>query len=57
MQTVNDLIRAKLSEYPPVVGRICEEIIKSAALLPERAVEDRLEELVRKAVKRGEDTK
>lgn len=52
---VNELIRERLHDQPAAVRMICENLIAAARHLPERALEAHLEDLVRKAVKRGED--
>jgi len=57
MQSVNELIKNRLSEFPKKIASICEDILKSASTLPERALEARLEELVRKAVRREGEKK
>jgi len=57
MSNVNELIRKRLRDHPPAIQRICEEIISFARHLPPKALEARLEELIRKSVKRGEDVK
>jgi len=55
MSKINKLIVSSLKDQPPAVRSICEDIVASARDLHEKALEARLEELIRKAVKRGED--
>ena len=54
---INELIQKRLSGRSAVVQRICQEAIAGARYLPEKALEARLEELIRKAVKHGKDGK
>lgn len=55
MSNVNDLIKERLASHPLPIQRICADVIAQAHHLPAKALETRLEELIRKAVKRGKD--
>ena len=52
MPEVNDTIRKKLGTYRAPIGYICQEILIFAQTMPEQAVKERLDDLVRRAVKK-----
>lgn len=54
MSEVNQRIRDKLSKYTPPIGEICTEIVAFAKTMPEIAIKDHLDHLIRKAVKDAE---
>jgi hypothetical protein len=56
MPDINENIRRRLEEYPEPVGRICRELVTFAQTMPEPAVKQHLDNLVRRAVKKEELT-
>ena len=54
MTELNETIRKKLEVYPSSVGDICKEIVAFAQNMPEPAVKEHLDMLIRKAVKKEE---
>jgi hypothetical protein len=54
MREINETIRKKLDTYPALVGNICKEIVTFAQSMPESAVKEHLDVLIRKAVKEEE---
>lgn len=54
MTEINERIKQKLEGYPEPIGSIAKEIISFAQNMPEPAVKEHLDQLVRKAVKKEE---
>lgn len=54
MTKINQKIKQKLEDYPPPIGTIATEITSFAQNMPEPAVKEHLDNLIRKAVKREE---
>jgi hypothetical protein len=54
MPEINEKISQKLDDYPEPINIISKEIISFAQNMPEPAVKEHLDQLVRKAVKRQE---
>lgn len=54
MADINDNIMKKLKRYPAPIGKICQDLIAFAQTMPEQAVKEHLDQLVRRAVKREE---
>ena len=54
MREINETIRKKHDTYPALVGNICKEIVTFAQSMPESAVKEHLDVLIRKAVKEEE---
>lgn len=54
MPEINESIRKKLSEYQSPIDDICKKVIAFAQSMPESAVKEHLDQLVRKAVKQEE---
>lgn len=54
MSEINESIRKKLDAFPLPIGSICKDIVAFAQSMPEPAVREHLDQLVRKAVKKEE---
>lgn len=54
MAQINETITEKLEKYPEVTRDICREIVAFAQNMPLVAVKEHLDNLVRKAVKKGD---
>lgn len=54
MPGINETIRKKLEAYPSPIGNLGKEIVAFAQTMPEAAVKEHLDSLVRKAVKEEE---
>ena len=54
MPEINESIRKKLNEYQSPIDDICKNIVAFAQSMPEPAVKEHLDLLVRKAVKQEE---
>ena len=52
MSEINETIRKKLEVYPVPIGSIGKKIVAFAQAMPESAVKEHLDLLVRKAVKK-----
>jgi hypothetical protein len=54
MTEINETISKKFAEYPEPISTICKKVVSFAQSMPELAVEEHLDDLIRKAVKREE---
>ena len=54
MKDINISIKKKLNEYQSPIKEICENIVAFAQSMPETAVKEHLDQLVRKAIKQEE---
>ena len=54
MREINETIKNKLDKYPLPEGNICKEIVTFSQSMPESAVKEHLDALIRKAVKEEE---
>jgi hypothetical protein len=54
MADVNDLILHKLKKYPKAVAEVALEAVSLATHLPQRAVEEQLRDVVRRALRERE---
>lgn len=52
MSEINETIRKKLEKYPLPTQDICNEIVAFAHAMPETAVKEHLDTLIRKMVKK-----
>lgn len=52
MSEINESIKKKLDQYPSQVGGICKSIVSfSRQKMPETAVKEHLDRLIRKSIK------
>jgi hypothetical protein len=54
MPEINEAIRKKLEKYHAPIGNLCKEVVTFAQTMPETAVKEHLDVLIRKAVKKEE---
>ena len=54
MGEVNKSLKEKLDACPPTIRAICQDTIVFAQSMPEIAIKDHLDALIRKAVKKDE---
>lgn len=52
MPEVNETMTEKLRQFPAPIGDLCEKIVIFAQTMPEQAVKEHLDDLVRRAVKK-----
>jgi hypothetical protein len=52
MSEINDLIVVKLRKHPPQVAEVAIEAIRLAEALPLRAMEEQLQSVLRRAVRK-----
>ena len=57
MPKINKKIKQKLTALPDPIGDICKETVAFAQSMPEAAIKEHLDNLVRKAVKKEEENK
>ena len=54
MTEINETIKKKFEAHPAPIGDICKNIVAFAQNMPEPAVKEHLDMLIRKAVKQEE---
>jgi len=54
MPEINESIRKKLGACRPPINLICKEVVAFAQSMPEAAVKEHLDKLIRKAIKQEE---
>lgn len=55
MPKINKKIEQKLNAFPTPISDICKEAVAFAQTMPEVAVKEHLDNLIRKAVKKEEE--